>query len=323
MNKIASIVSQINQTQDILVIGHVMPDGDDISSVTSLTLGLKQLGKNCFGSIDYSIPEYYKVFAGVNELKAYEDLCDFVPQIIIVVDSSSPDRVGRFQTMLSKYRTIVIDHHATNTLFGDINWIDVSAAATAQMVYDLNKALGVLYDAELATTNLVGIATDSGFFRFSNTSERVFRDAAELVQLGAKPYFVASAILENRRPEQMRLYCLMVNHMTVEDRMAYSWISYEDYLKYNCVDDDSTGFIGEMRALKDIEVAILVTEFPKGEIHVSFRSKNWLDVSKIASTLGGGGHARAAGCSFKNAQIESVLTEVVNLTRDFLQGGTK
>ncbi|HEY8541499.1 MAG TPA: bifunctional oligoribonuclease/PAP phosphatase NrnA [Pseudothermotoga sp.] len=323
MNKFTAILSQINESQDILVIGHVMPDGDDISSVTSLTLGLRQLGKSCFGSIDYTIPEYYKVFAGVSELRSYEDMCDFTPQLIIVVDSSSPDRVGRFQSMLPHHKTVVIDHHATNTLFGDTNWVDASYAATAQMVYTLNKALGVVYDSELATTNFVGIATDSGFFRFSNTDERVFKDAAELVRFGAKPYFVAATILENKRPEQMRLYCTMVNHMMLEDSLVYSWLSYEDYLQNNCVDDDSTGFVGEMRSLRDIEVAILVTEFPKNEIHVSLRSKNWLDVSKIASILGGGGHARAAGCSFKGAELKNVLNEVVSLTKDFLQGGIK
>ncbi len=320
MNRVVSIVSQISQSQDILVVGHIMPDGDDISSVASLILGLKQLGKNCLGSIDYAIPEYYRVFAGVNELKPYEAVKDFVPELVIVVDSSSPDRVGRFQAMLSQYKTVVIDHHATNTLFGDTNWVDASYAATAQMVYTLNKALGVVYDEEIATTNFLGIATDSGFFRFSNTDERVFKDAAELVQHGAKPYFVASTILENKRPEQVKLYCTMVNHMVVEGQLVYSWLSYEDYLENNCVEDDSTGFVGEMRSLKDIEVAILINEFPKGEIHVSLRSKNWLDVSKVASILGGGGHARAAGCSFKNTQLENVLTEVVGLVKDFLRG---
>lgn len=323
MNEIAKIVSQIIDLQDILIVGHVMPDGDDISSVASLTLGLKQLGKNCFGSIDYKIPDYYKVFAGVNEIKSYDEVLNFVPQLIVVLDSSSPDRVGRFEPMLSNHRTIVIDHHATNTLFGDINWVDTSYAATAQMVYTLNKVLGITYDSELATTNLMGMATDSGFFRFSNTDERLFKDAAELVRFGAKPHFIATTILENKRPEQMKLYCTMINHMVLEDSLAYSWLSYEDYLENNCVEDDSTGFVGEIRALKDVEVAILFTEFPKNEIHVSFRSKNWFDVSRVASILGGGGHARAAGCSFKEAELEDVLKEVVSLTKDFLQGGVK
>lgn len=323
MNEIAKIASQIIDLQDILIVGHVMPDGDDISSVASLTLGLKQLGKNCFGAIDYKIPDYYKVFAGVNEIKSYEEVFNFVPQLIVVLDSSSPDRVGRFEPMLSNHRTIVIDHHATNTLFGDINWVDTSYAATAQMVYTLSKVLGITYDSELATTNLMGMATDSGFFRFSNTDERLFKDAAELVRFGAKPYFIATTILENKRPEQMKLYCTMINHMILEDSLVYSWLSYEDYLENNCVEDDSTGFVGEMRALKDVEVAILFTEFPKNEIHVSFRSKNWFDVSRVASILGGGGHARAAGCSFKKAELEDVLNEVVSLTKDFLQGGVK
>jgi len=320
MSKIKSILSQVTESQNILILGHVMPDGDDISSVASLTLGLKQLDKNCLGAIDSPIPEYYKVFHGVDQLISYEEYSDFSPDLVVVLDCSSPDRVGRFESMLSQCKTIVIDHHATNTFFGGTNWVDSSYAATAQMVYTLNKALGVVYDSRLATVNYLGMATDTGFFRFSNTDERVFKDAAELVKLGAKPHFVATTILENKRIEQLKLFCVMVDHMIVEDSLAYSWLSYENYVENGCADDDSTGFVGEMRSLRNIEVAILVTEYPKDEVHVSLRSKNWFDVSKVAAVLGGGGHARAAGCSFKNTRLEKVLNEVVNAVKDHLWG---
>ncbi|MEJ5228410.1 MAG: DHH family phosphoesterase, partial [Pseudothermotoga sp.] len=199
MNKITSILSQINESQNILVLGHVMPDGDDISSVASLTMALRQLHKDSIGAIDSSIPEYYHVFYGVDQLISYEEYSDFSPDLIAVLDCSSPDRVGRFDSLLTQYKTVVIDHHATNTLFGGTNWVDSSYAATAQMVYTLNKALGVVYDSQLATVNYLGMATDTGFFRFSNTDERVFQDAAELVKMGAKPHFVATTILENKR----------------------------------------------------------------------------------------------------------------------------
>ncbi|MEJ5230454.1 MAG: DHHA1 domain-containing protein, partial [Pseudothermotoga sp.] len=115
-------------------------------------------------------------------------------------------------------------------------------------------------------------------------------------------------------------FCVMVDHMIVENSLAYSWLSYEDYIENNCTDDDSTGFVGEMRSLRDVEVAILVTEYPKGEVHVSLRSKNWFDVSKVATVLGGGGHARAAGCSFKNTRLDKVLTEVIDTVKDHFWG---
>jgi len=101
--------------------------------------------------------------------------------------------------LLFKKRNCVIDHHVTNSYFGNVNWVDPTFASTAQMIHRLNIELGVPYDERLATINYMGIATDTGFFRFSNTDSRVFRDAYELVKLGADPHFVSKMILENKR----------------------------------------------------------------------------------------------------------------------------
>lgn len=316
-----SVISQLVSEDNILVLGHVMPDGDDISSVASLAEGLRRLGKKVRAAIDDQIPWYYKLFFAVDSIESFEQLQDFHPDLIVVVDCSSPDRVGRFQNLLKNSKTIVIDHHETNLMFGDLNLVDATSASTAQIVYNMNKAMGVVYDSQLATTNYLGIATDTGFFKYSNTDATVLKIAAELVELGAKPYFVASVILENKTPQQFKLLAKMIEHMKVEGELVYSWLSYEDYLSLGCNEDDSSGFVSELRSMKDIEVAILFTEFPRGEVHVSFRSKQWLNVSKIASALGGGGHARAAGCSYKNAELEKVIDEVLSLTREAMVGG--
>lgn len=321
MTKFLSVISQLISEDNILVLGHVMPDGDDISSVASLAEGLRRLGKKVRAAIDDQIPWYYKLFFAVDSIESFEQLQDFHPDLIVVVDCSSPDRVGRFQNLLKNSKTIVIDHHETNLMFGDLNFVDVTSASTAQIVYNMNKAMGVVYDPELATTNYLGLATDTGFFKYSNTDANVLKIAAELVELGAKPYFVASVILENKTPQQFKLLAKMIEHMKIEGELVYSWLSYEDYLSLGCNEDDSSGFVSELRSMKDIEVAILFTEFPKGEIHVSFRSKQWLNVSKIASALGGGGHARAAGCSYKNVELEKVIDEVLSLTREAMVGG--
>ncbi|MBC7116355.1 MAG: bifunctional oligoribonuclease/PAP phosphatase NrnA [Pseudothermotoga sp.] len=321
MTKFLSVISQLVSEDNILVLGHVMPDGDDISSVASLAEGLRRLGKKVRAAIDDQIPWYYKLFFAVDSIESFEQLQDFHPDLIVVVDCSSPDRVGRFQNLLKNSKTIVIDHHETNLMFGDLNLVDATSASTAQIVYNMNKAMGVVYDSQLATTNYLGIATDTGFFKYSNTDATVLKIAAELVELGAKPYFVASVILENKTPQQFKLLAKMIEHMKVEGELVYSWLSYEDYLSLGCNEDDSSGFVSELRSMKDIEVAILFTEFPRGEVHVSFRSKQWLNVSKIASALGGGGHARAAGCSYKNAELEKVIDEVLSLTREAMVGG--
>ncbi len=324
MLRYSSLVSRVVLSKKILVIGHVMPDGDDISSVATMALALKKLGKKALGAIDDKIPSEYFVFPEVPNLVNYEKFLEtmFDPDIVIVLDSSSPDRVGRFLGILAKWPTIVIDHHATNTFFGDINWVDPFYAATAQMVYELCKVLEVEYDEQLALINYVGLATDSGFFRYSNTTSKLLRDAAELVDRGAKPYVVSSTILENKTMNQFLLFSRMIDNMKIENKLAYSFLSFEDYLSCGCTDQDSTGFVSEIRSLKDIEVAMLVTEYPKGRVHVSLRSKNSVDVSKIAVTVGGGGHARAAGCSFENADLRAVLDDILVKIREIL-GGSK
>ncbi|MBT1247373.1 MULTISPECIES: bifunctional oligoribonuclease/PAP phosphatase NrnA [unclassified Thermosipho (in: thermotogales)] len=317
-NEFLNIVGTLNEAKKIVVIGHIMPDGDDISSVLSLSLGLKKLGKEILSSIDWKIPGYFHEIDEVKYIRNYDeiDIYGFNPDVIVVVDASSPDRVGRFSEVLKDFKVIVIDHHATNTYFGDINWVDPSFGATAQMVLRINKELQVEYDEKLALVNLMGIETDTGFFRYSNADERVFNDAAYLISLGARPDVIARMILENKRLEQFKLLSRMIDNLRVEcdGKVAYSFLSKEDYEEFNCTDEDSGGFVSEIRAIKGVEIAIFFYEYVKGEIHISFRSKEWFDVSKIAFSLGGGGHPRAAGVTM-NGNIEDIIKEVIKLTK--------
>ncbi|MDK2949971.1 MAG: bifunctional oligoribonuclease and phosphatase NrnA [Thermotoga sp.] len=305
------IVDAISQYNRILVVGHIMPDGDCVSSVLSLTLGLERIGKEVRAAIDYRVPYVFENFPHIERI---EQNVDFEPELVIVVDASSPDRIGRFQDLLKEVPSAVIDHHSTNVLFGKWNWVDPSFAATAQMVFRLNRKLGVEYDPVLATLNYLGIATDTGFFRHSNTDARVFEDAYELVKIGADAHFVAKEILENKRFEQFKLFAEVLERLQLLEngRIAYSYIDYDTYLRHNCTDEDSAGFVGELRSIRGVEVAVLFMEFPKGKIHVSMRSKDWFNVNEVAFELGGGGHPRAAGVTFEGEKLENVISRVID-----------
>lgn len=323
-NEFLNIVGLINESKKILVVGHIMPDGDDISSVLSLGMGLQKLDKDVSIAIDWKIPNYFSEIEEVKLIKSFEEMKDFTPDLMVVVDTSSPDRIGRFSEKLNEVKSIVIDHHATNLYFGNFNWVDPSFGAAAQMVLRLNKALGIKYDEKLAHINLMGIETDTGFFRYSNADERVFRDAAELVSLGASPDKIAKMILENKRLEQFQLLSRMIEKLKLEceGMLAYSYLSHEDYGAFNCTEEDSGGFVSEIRSIKNVEVAVFLSEYEKNEIHVSFRSKEWFDVSKVAVALGGGGHPRAAGASLKG-NIEEIVKEVVKITKAALESELK
>ncbi|WP_240739489.1 DHH family phosphoesterase [Marinitoga lauensis] len=249
---IEAIIGEINKVENIIVVGHIMPDGDDISSVLSLTMGLEKIGKNVRAVIDDNIPGYLEEFPFVKEkIKSYDCVNKFPAELIISVDASSPDRIGRVYEHFKYARSVVIDHHATNTYFGNVNWVD-RFGATAQMVLRLNRMLEIEYDSDLATANLLGIATDTGFFRYSNTDAAVFEDVAWLVSKGGKIGLISNMILENKPLEHLKLYKDFLNEMKLENNntIAYSHITIDMLDKYGILPKDSPSFVGELRAIK-------------------------------------------------------------------------
>lgn len=308
-----NIVAELNMAFKILVVGHIMPDGDDVSSVLSAMYGLKRLGKEVIAGIDWKIPWYFYEFEEVSQIQSYDTVSEmkFDPDVVLVVDVSSPDRVGRFQEFFDNRKVFVVDHHGTNTFFGTYNWIDTKFGSTAQMILRINTELGVQYDERLATLNLMGIATDTGFFRYTNADEIVFSDATKLVSLGGKMHLI-SRIFENKRIEQFKLLSTMIEHMRMEldGMIVYSYLSKQDYENNNCTEDDSGGFVSELRSIRGVELAIFLSEYEFGEVHVSLRSRDWFDCSRLAVLLGGGGHPRAAGCTLKG-NLESIVEEVI------------
>lgn len=319
MNQFSEIKRSLENAQKVAVVGHIMPDGDCISSVVSAGLGLERLGKEVRMIVDYEIPWYYFEFDVVKRIERAEILNEWTPDVILVLDASSPDRVGQVENFLDRAPVLVVDHHATNHAFGNYNWVDTGFGATAQMVLRLNRALGVTYDAELALYNFMGIATDTGFFRYSNSDVKVFEDAAELVRLGANPNVVASTILENKKPEQLRLFCEMVHNLKIEcgGLLAYSAIPWRSFEVLGLSEADAGGFVGEIRSIHGVEVAILFSESKDGDIHVSMRSKSWFDLTGTAVHFGGGGHPRAAGFTVKAG--EATLEEVVQRTVEYIK----
>ncbi|KLO22028.1 phosphoesterase [Marinitoga sp. 1197] len=318
---IEAIIGEINKVKNIIVVGHIMPDGDDISSVLSLTMGLEKLNKNVRAVIDDHIPGYLEEFPFVKDkIKSYDCINKFPAELIISVDASSPDRIGRVYEHFKYARSIVIDHHATNTYFGNINWVD-TYGATAQMILRLNKMLEIEYDKDISTVNLLGIATDTGFFRYSNTDATVFEDVAWLVGKGGDIGLISNMILENKPLENLKLYKDFLDVMKLEkdNTIVYSHITLDMLSKYNILPKDAPSFVGELRAIKGVEVAVTFLEAEKNVYHVSMRSKNWFDVSKVAVHFGGGGHPRAAGFSKETHDLEKLEKEVIETIKILME----
>jgi len=312
---IIDLKEYINQYNRFLVIGHIDPDGDCISSQLSLTYGLRRIQKKVIPAIDSTRPAVYERFQPISQINFSSDIDIDDFDAIITVDSSTPDRMGKYQKFIGKKPNFVIDHHVTNLKWGDFNWLDVEASSAAEMVYRLLKDIGIEYDPILATVNLLGIQTDTGFFKYTNTGWRVMEIAAELIKKGADASYNASMVLENNRVEEFYLLAEMAKkiQLTLDGTLIYSYISKEMLDNTGCTYEDAAGLIGELRSIKDVETAILFTQMDREEIKVSFRSKKWFDCAKIAIEYGGGGHQRASGCTLYKT-MEEAIREVVEVT---------
>jgi len=316
-----AVIERLRKAQRVLVIGHIKPDGDAISSVVTLVLILRKLGKVAEGCIAGEIPWFYKDLADVSMIKDVDDLRNYEFDTAVTVDSSELSRIGdAVQLLKGEQPDITIDHHQTNVGFGEIDFYDSAYAAAAVIIYEIGKQL-VEYDAQLAEINLLGIATDTGFFKYSNTDYKVFSYAAELVKAGARIQRISSAVLEHRTMNEVKLLSEMFDKLRIEEdgRLAWSYVSTEMLRHTGCNEDDAGGLVGEIRSMNGVEIAILFIEWPEGDVHISFRSKNYADVSVIALEFGGGGHVRAAGCSCKDVDLEEMMNKVIASARKALR----
>ena len=310
---VTAVVERLNIGQRFLVIGHIRPDGDAVSSVAALVMILRKMGKTAEGCIVDPLPDFFARLSDDGAIKGVSELRDYTYDTSITVDSSDIARIGDAVELLENgVPDITLDHHKSNLGFGKINFCDSAYAATAMIVYEIGKQL-VEFDSALAETLLLGIATDTGFFRYASADERVFAYAAELVRTGANIGRITQAILEHRTLNEIHLHTAMFKTLKIlsEGRLATAYVTTEMMKETGCTDEDTAGLVGQLRAIGDVEVAIMFIESSTGEIHVSLRSKNIVDVSEIALKFGGGGHARAAGCSATGGTLEQLMGDVV------------
>jgi phosphoesterase RecJ-like protein len=303
------VLARINEGERFLVIGHVRPDGDDVSSVASLVMILRKAGKVAEGCIADDASPFLERLDRDSIIKTPDALGEYAYDTAITVDASELARIGESAGLLEgRAPDITLDHHKSNPGFGKVNFCDPAYAATAMIIYEIGERL-VEFDPALAEMILLGIATDTGFFRYASVDERVFSYAARLVREGANIGRVTEAVLEHRTLNEIRLLTEMLDtlELSADGRLATAYVTAEMMKRTGCTDDDTSGLIGEIRSIAGVEVAIVFIESGEGPVHVSLRSKNAVDVSEIALQFNGGGHARAAGCSCTDCRLEDLM----------------
>jgi phosphoesterase RecJ-like protein len=290
------------------ILSHVRPDGDALGCQIALALSLQQLGKEvCVWNEDGMLEKYS--FLPRAELLTKPPPAPEDVDVAIALDTAIQNRLGTaFAAVRSAKMWINIDHHLSNPGYGDLVYVDPTAPATGQIIFDLIKNQRFPFDREIAENLFTAISTDTGSFQYPNTSARTFEIAAQLVRTGIDVGRLNQQLYENypRRRIELLRELLRTMRFASEDRVASFSLSLKTAAALQVVPEDNEGLIDHLRAIRGVIVAVFFEELSDGKVRVSMRSKtDAIDVCVICQKFGGGGHSLAAG-----ARVRGTLTEV-------------
>jgi bifunctional oligoribonuclease and PAP phosphatase NrnA len=294
---IERILEVVRPCQTFCIAGHVRPDGDCIGSQLGLTLALRNEGKEVVCWNEDPVPQKYAFLDPDGLIQKPKSGCSF--ECVIVADSASFERLGRVRELIAQRKVLVnIDHHASNTRFGDVNWVMARAPSTGELIYQLLRQARWPISARIADCLFTAVSTDTGSFQYPTTRPTSYHVAGELVKRGADLEKICHEVYQSYPLSRVRLLQRVYNRfrLTAGNRIAYFWLKQADYSRSGADQADSEGLIDHLRAIEPVVVACVFEEIEPELIRVSLRSKtSRVDVNKIAAQFGGGGHMAAAG----------------------------
>lgn len=298
----------VSEGDRFLVVSHVDPDGDAIGSTLAVGHLLHLLGKRAVMVNASPVPAKYGKLPGVEEIVKLQELRDASPfDRVIAVDVADVERMGDCRSLITSDALLLnIDHHRTNNRFGTHHLINPDAAATAEILYDWIESMEIQWTKELATCVYTGLLTDTGGFRYSNTTPSVMKRAARLLEFGVDAPWIAEQVLETLTIGQLNLLRrgLSTLRLSEDGRIAWMWLTLQDFSESGAGEGDLDGIVNYARNVIGVEVGILFRQLKSGAVKVSLRSRRRVDVSEVAGFFGGGGHARAAGCTVAGTRDE-------------------
>ena len=291
---LSQVVELIESKQKFGITTHIKPDGDGVGSSLGLCWLLQSLGKQAEVIVHGEVPVAYRGLPGAERIRDV-DAIDSDYDAVFVIECSDLERPGI--KGLENEVTVNIDHHATSEHFGTVNWIDPTASAVGEMIYNLCKAIGGRITREIAECVYMALVTDTGSFHFSNTTDRTLKVASELVKAGVKPAEVSEAVYNNYPWSRIELMRQVLD--TVQRDESGKVASMRQTLKMReiagAVDGDNNGFVNIPLAAREILAVVYMREVGDNEYRVSLRSKGDINVAKVAEKFGGGGHRNASG----------------------------
>jgi bifunctional oligoribonuclease and PAP phosphatase NrnA len=311
----ADVAAAIRAGQHFLLTSHARPDGDAIGSQMAMAFALDALGKQVRIVNKDAAPAAYLGFPGMERIvvaPAVPAVDGLSPTDEITIVMECGDLTRTEVTGLERPTLINIDHHIGNTMYGSVNWFDVSAAACAEMVADVIDALGVPWTPAIASHLYLGITTDTGGFRHGPISERTFRICARIAATGVSAAQLSREIFDSFSIGRIRLTGALLNAMELHHNGRLAVVYYDDEILAACgaTSDDTDGLVNLPLGAKDVLAVALVRKKTDTEYRVSMRSKGDVSVRAVAVQFGGGGHVNAAACSIPGSR-ESVTAGVV------------
>ncbi len=317
---LSQVVELIENKNKFAITTHIKPDGDGVGSSLGLFWLLRSLGKEAEVLVHGEVPPAYRSLPGAGQIRDIKSI-DEPYDAVFVIECSDVMRPG-IEGLENEF-TVNIDHHSTSEHFGTINWIDSTASAVGEMIYNLCKAIGGRITKDIAECVYMALVTDTGSFHFSNTSERTLKVASELVKAGAKPSKIGEAVYNNYPWSRIELMRQVLD--TVKRDKTVRVASLRQTLEMRqiagAIDGDNNGFVNIPLAARDVLAVVYMREIGPNQYRASLRSKGDVNVAKVAERFGGGGHKNAAGLSIdgdwdqKERELMDALIEAIDERR--------
>lgn len=314
------IINEILKNKRFLITAHMNLEGDALGSELSMYHILRKLGKYAVIYNNDITPSAYRFLPYIDKITYTSPSDNF--DIAFILDCSDASRTGKVKDSLSNIKKIInIDHHISNTKFGDINWVEPNASSTCEMMYKFAKKIGIM-DKKIAVCLYTGIFTDTGGFTYSNTNAYVHKIVAELIRYNIRPHDIYTKITSCCQLADLKFISSLFKNLKVDYEYRVGWIVVKKWPQ-NTEFDLTEIIFSMMRLLKGVDVFILFKKIDKkGKVRINFRSRSKrVDVNKVAKFFGGGGHRSASGTTvemdldFAEKNVISFIKRYINIRR--------
>lgn len=308
-----NILEEIKQANSIIILTHETPDGDAIGSSLAMLLALKTLGKKS----DVIIKEYPRTFEflpGANEVKKETEIQNY--DLAISLDCADLKRLSGKEYFEEAKKGIVIDHHGSNTMYGDINFVNPVSPACCEILAGMFEYFDINIDTNIGTAILTGIITDTGGFKYSSVTPETFEFTAELLRKGVNVSEIYKRVLETKTKSNFELMKRTMNRLELleDGKVAFTYMTLQDEEEVNAEIGDHEGIVENGRSIEGIQISVFIRQKDENSYKISMRSNGNINVSDICYIFGGGGHPNAAGALIQG-NVEQVKEKIMKEIR--------